>query len=53
MNHMFIEVDISFKSVKEVEIISKNNSLIKMANYLNTIPGEIITRLNLNKIYKR
>lgn len=52
MNHMFIEVDEDFSLSQEIEIISKNNPISKMANYLNTIPGEVLARLNLDKIYK-
>lgn len=52
MNHMFIKVDKDFDLAQEIEIISKDNPISKMAKYLNTIPGEILTRLNLDKIYK-
>ena len=51
MNHMFVEVDKTFNIQNEIEIISKNNSIHKMAEYLKTIPGEILTRLNFPKTY--
>lgn len=53
MNHIFVKVDDKITNNDVVEVISEHVTLKSMANYLNTVPGEILTRLNIkNKIYK-